>query len=199
MGVTLHSDATVAFPAYWVRGTRSKTELRKYVAQCTLTWLMFQRERGVHGAVMLDIDDTLIDGRESVAFGFEFMRDLYNALSIHFPIHIVTARPDDDHSNVMRMLAKRGFCIPPDRLHMLPTHLYGKSHSHVEDFKFHCYQRIAKRHGQVVARMGDKLWDVAHMDSLRGGDLSRVEDKDCYVFMDPRMGTCMSCKLPGEG
>ena len=193
-------DTNMPFPAYFVRGTRSKTELRMFVARTALSWLSFEYARGVRGAVMLDIDDTLIDGRENVAFGFEFMKELYNNLCYRFPIHIVTARPDDDHENVMRMLMKKGFSIPPDRLHMLPTKYYGKSYSHVEDFKFNCYLRILKRHGNVVVRMGDKMWDVSHMDSIRGTNayLAHVKDRECYIFRDPSMGRCMSCKLPGE-
>lgn len=192
-------DQKVTFPAYFIRGTRSKTDLRMFVARVTKQWLMFEYAQGTRGAVMIDIDDTLIDGRENVAFGFEFMHELYQYLSIYFPIHIVTARPDDEHTNVMKLLMKRGFCIPPDRLHMLPEELYGKDYCHVEDFKFNCFLRISKRHGCVVARLGDKLWDVAHMKSLRGGYLSHVKDKDCFVFKDPMMGSCMSCKLPGSG
>ena len=190
-------DTRVGFQASFVRGTRSKTEMRMFVARAAKSWLTFLYTQGRRGAVMLDIDDTLIDGRESVSHGFEFMHDLYQHLCVHFPIHIVTARPDDEHANVMRMLLKKGFCIPPDRLHMLPSKYYGKDYSHVEDFKFDCFARIAKRHGCVLARMGDKLWDVAHMDSLRGGYLAHVQDRDCYVFSDPLMGCCMSCKLPG--
>ena len=191
-------DPKINFPAFFVRGTRSKREQRKFLANVALSWLSFWYESGKRGAVMVDIDDTLIDGRENVTYGFEFMKKLYDSLSYRYPIHIVTARPDDDHDNVMKMLNKKGFCIPPDRLHMLPAQHYGKSHTYVEDFKFSCYQKILKKHGCVVARMGDKLWDVAHMDSMRGGYLSHVKDRDCYIFMDPRMGRCISCKLPGE-
>lgn len=198
MKLKLVRDPGPPFAAYFVQGTRSKTELRKYCAKCAESWLLFQQRHGLRGAIMLDIDDTLIDGKEAVAFGFEFMRELYDTLSIYFPIHIVTARPDDEHANVMKMLRSRKFHIPPDRLHMLPAHLYGKSYAHVEDFKFDCFQRLQKRHGRVVLRMGDKLWDVAHMASMRGGNLSHVKDRECYVFYDPRMGSCMSCKLPGE-
>ena len=190
-------DTQVSFPAYFIRGTRSKTEMRMFLALVAKSWLTFEYKKGKRGAVMMDIDDTLIDGRENVAHGFEFMQDLYKHLSVLFPIHIVTARPDDEHQNVMQMLVKKGFCIPTDRLHMLPAKFYGKDYSHVEDFKYDCYCRIVKRHGCVIARMGDKLWDVAHMKSLRGGYLSHVKDKDCYLFKDPSMGPCVSCKLPG--
>jgi len=205
MVLTIVRDAKVPFPAYIIKSkTRSKTELREYVASCATSWVMYQQRQGLRGAVMLDIDDTLIDGRESVAFGFGFMRDLYNTLHLHFPIHIVTARPDDEHGNVMSLLTKRGFCIPPDRLHMLPAELYGRSYSHVEDFKWERYKYIEKLHNLVLLRMGDKLWDVARLQSLRGtgeggtGNMSHITDPECYIFTDPGMQSCMSCKLPGE-
>lgn len=204
MGLSVAIDPKPPFAAHFVRGTRSKAELRRYVANCALDWVMAQRCLGQkEGAVMLDIDDTLIDGRENVANGFEYMRNMYAQLSMYYPIHIVTARPDDEHENVMQMLLRKGFCIPPDRLHMLPAKHYGGPLSLVEDFKFACYQQIKQRHKYVVLRMGDKLWDVAHMRSLRGDSaqpatLSHVTDKHTYVFMDPEMWPCMSCKLPGE-
>lgn len=190
-------DPKVPFPAYFVTGARGKTQLRAYVAQHARLWLRMQRARGAKGAVMIDIDDTLIDGNENVVNGFEFMRELYDEASLSFPIHIVTARPDEEHANVMVMLRKRGFRVPPDRLHMLPTHLYNRSSRHVVDFKWKCFLKIAQTHGGVVARFGDKLWDVAHHSSL-DTYLSHVSDGDTYIFLDPHMGGTYSAKLPGN-
>lgn len=194
--MNLAADPQVPFHALFVRGTRSKTEQRRFVATNALTWLKVQKKLGRTGAIMVDIDDTLIDGNESVAHGFQFMHLLYEEASLLFPIHIVTARPDDDHSNVMGLLKKKGFCIPPDRLHMLPANEYGKSLDHVERFKWNAFQKIRHLHGKVVARFGDKLWDVAHLDALHTY-LSHIHDRDCYIFMDPNLGHVYSAKLPG--
>ena len=196
-GATAVADPRAPFTAHVVRGTRSKTELRQFVAEQARSWATLQHRNGVRGAIMLDIDDTLIDGRDRVVNGFQYMRDLYSELSLLYPIHIVTARPRSDHAEVMRLLSRLGFAIPADRLHMLPTRLYGKSYKYVEDFKFECYKTIKDTHGNVVLRMGDKMWDVAHINTLRGGPLSHVQDASCYVFMDPQMAPCLSCKLPG--
>ena len=57
--------------------------------------------------------------------------------------------------------------------------------------------KIAKEHKGVVARFGDKLWDVAHYDSLHNY-LSHVCDSQCYVFFDPGLGGTFSGKLPGS-
>lgn len=194
----VEEDTRVAFPSYFVRYP-TKTAQRAFVAMNALTWLNMQHKRGCKGAIMVDIDDTLIDGNEAVLHGFQDMRDLYTKASVLFPLHIVTARPREDHHSCMKMLAARGFCIPPDRLHMLPTHLYGQDTSHVEDFKWQTFLNIAKAHQGVVARFGDKMWDVAHMKALRGGYLEHVRDRDCYIFYDPALKGTASFKLPGSG
>lgn len=193
--MTLTPDTKVPFPAFYVR-YKNKTDQRMFIATHALHWIRLQHARGYRGAVMVDIDDTLIDGNENVVNGFQFMKDLYLEIATLFPLHVVTARPDDDHAKCMRLLASRGFCIPPDRLHMLPAHLYGQSHTHVETFKWNTYLKIARAHGGVVARMGDKMWDVAHYRSLETS-LKHVDDKDCYVFFDPEQKGTASFKLPG--
>lgn len=147
---------------------------------------------------MIDIDDTLIDGNEAVQHGFQFMKEMYNEASLLFPFHIVTARPNDQHGRVMQLLRSRGFCIPPDRLHMLPSEHYGGSLSLVEDFKWKAYLEIARQHHGVIARFGDKMWDVAHLDALRMGAFHHVDDRDTYIFLDPNLKGTMSGKLPGN-
>ena len=143
---------------------------------------------------MVDIDDTLIDSRENTTHGFEFMKEMYSEASLLYPIHVVTARPDDCHSEVMRMLREKGFCIPPDRLHMLPSRYYDKDYSYVEQFKWRCFLKIAKDHHGVIARFGDKLWDVAHIDSLKSY-MKHIDDDAC-IFMDPQLKGTLSGKLP---
>ena len=198
MGGAIVLDPRVDFFAYHVR-YKLKTQQRQYISALAIAWIRFQKKRGCSGAVMVDIDDTLINGNEAVVHGFQYMKELYLAASLLFPLHVVTARPLDEHANVMKMLADRGFSIPPDRLHMLPTHLYDDDRvsSHVEKFKWQTALKIGKAHGGIVARFGDKLWDVAHYESLQTY-LKHVRDADCYVFMDPALQGTASFKLPGS-
>jgi hypothetical protein len=195
MSLTVHTDPKVDFRAFHVR-SRSKTDMRLFVATHALPWLQHQHRRGSSGAVMVDIDDTLIDGNENVVHGFQYMKALYNEVQLLFPLYVVTARPDEDRDKVMKMLHRRGFCIPIDRLLMLPTEHYNKDLAHVERFKWRSYLEIAQAHDGVVARFGDKLWDVAHHASLHTY-LSHVKDRDCYMFVDPNMKGTVSYKLPG--
>lgn len=194
------NDNVVDFPAFFFRGG-TKTEMRRAVAEFGQTWLELQHKRGAAGAVMVDIDDTLIDGNERVANGFEQMRDMYRATSKLFPLHVVTARPRSEHDKVVELLHKLDMPIAPDRLHMLPTRHYGGPTSHVEDFKWATFRKIADAHRGVVARFGDKMWDIAHLRALDRdayrGDQAHVQDGDSYVFLDPRLQGTLSLKLPG--
>lgn len=198
MTTTIVPDTEAPFPAFYVK-SRSKTDQRSFIASQAETWLAFQKKRKATGAIMVDIDDTLIDGNEAVQNGFQFMKHLYERFSRMFPVHVVTARPDDNHSVVMKLLWDKGFYIPPDRLHMLPAHLYDRDaeEGHVEKFKWECFRNISRQHKGVVARFGDRLWDVAHIRSLYDGNLKHIRHKDCYIFMDPSMGGTASYKLPG--
>ena len=193
---TTVSDHKVPFPAFIVRTPSSKTFHRNFVATHGLVWLRLQHRRGARGAIMIDIDDTLLDGNERVKNGFELMKFLYDAASQLFPIHIVTARPDDCHDQVMKMLAERGFCIPVDRLHMLPAESYGKGSELVEEFKYKTFVKIARLHHGCVARFGDKLWDVADFSSLHTY-LSHVDDAQTYIFLDPKLKGTASFQLQG--
>lgn len=195
MVVHVQLDTSVPFHAYFIRG-RTKTEQRQHLADEAMSWLVVQKARGVKGALVFDIDDTIIDGNETVQHGFQSMRHLYQAMSLLYPIHIVTARPDDTRNETMKMLHTRGFCIPIDRLHMLPADQWGKESRYVEDFKWTCVIKISVAHRGIVARFGDKLWDVAHVEALHSY-LRHVKDKDCYMCLDPAMNGALSAKLPG--
>lgn len=193
--ISTHEDKNTHFALFHVKA-KTKTEQRMFVAFHAYDWIRFQYKRGMAGAIMVDIDDTLIDGNESVNHGFQYMKELYNDVGVLFPVHVVTARPLEDHHIVMKMLKERGFVIPPDRLHMLPTEFYGRGNSHVENFKWKTFLAIAKQHGGVVARFGDKLWDVANAHTLHT-TLAHVKDEDCCIFYDPSMKGTVSYKLPG--
>ena len=54
-----------------------------------------------------------------------------------------------------------------------------------------------------MARLGDRMWDVAHHGRMRKGQLAHVSEKRCYLFCDPRLAAsprqaCLSGKLPGQ-
>ena len=201
--MNLTTSDKIKFPHMFVtpptkRHTRaSKTEQRRIVAEHALSWITYQHMCGAKGCILFDIDDTLIDGTEQAKDGFEFMVSMYHKVFRKFPVHIVTARPDDTRNRTMDMLESRGICIPPDRLHMLESHLWGEGDEFVEQFKWNCHVKCCKMHTSVIARFGDKLWDVAHIQSLHTY-LGFVKDEDCVIFFDPFLKGTLSGKLPGK-
>ena len=104
---------------------------------------------------------TLINGNEQNAFGFEQMTRMYSEFFNHFVFHIVTARPEEDRRRVEGMLRNKfNVHIPPDRLHMMDTQEYNAGDPElVVKFKHHAFQKI-HRELPVVARFGDRLWDI---------------------------------------
>ena len=196
--LSLVPDSSVPFPAFYVRGrSATQTRLREFVAQHALMWLRLQFERKRVGCVVFDIDDTLINYQENCSSGFEFMAKLYNEARMLFPVHIVTARPQDRHREVMELLNhKLKLPVDADRLHMLPSELYDLPHHHVEKFKWNKHLELEAKHGRVLARLGDRMWDVAHIKRMRT-QLEHVNHRECYIFFDPWLKGALSSKLPG--
>lgn len=196
MVVRLEPDPKVSFASYFVRA-KNKTEAREFVGLHALAWCRLQHKRRAQGALIFDIDDTVLDGHERVAHGFPLMQTLFHEAGMLFPVYFVTARPDDQHANVMRMLKDRDFVVPPDRLYMLSKRAYDHgTAADIEEFKFRSYCEIAKRHGGVVARLGDKAWDCHHLNALHTY-LAHVRDEDCHICRDPALKGTVSYKLPG--
>ena len=151
---------------------------------------------------MFDIDDTLIDDDQKVQKGFEHMRELFLICkTLKFPVYVVTARPDDDEEYVYGMMGRRGMHIEDKHLHMLPAKQYNekdddKRDKFITNFKFGVYLDLVKKHDRVLARFGDKFWDVTHKITIER-DLGHLPDTTCLIFRDRLQGMCVSYKLPG--
>lgn len=206
MTARVQRDEKVQFPAFHVNAPTKELK-RRFAAQNALTWCKYMHLNKSSGAIMIDIDDTIMNrNQNSECDGFGIVHKFYDEVSLLFPVYVVTARPDDAHEYVIRMLRKKGFSLPPDRLYMLPRDMYDGPTRNVEVFKWKAYLNIAKKHGGVVLRMGDMLWDVASLRSLHAcaerpsgsGYLSHIHERDCYIFMDPALNGTYSVKLPGR-
>ena len=98
---------------------------------------------------------------------------------------------------MLQLLKDVGIPVQPDRLHLLPSAWWNDVEK-VEAFKWGKYRELAQAcPGGVVARLGDMLWDVAHIRSLHTY-LSHVEDGHSYLCFDPYMGDTLAAKLVGR-
>lgn len=201
-------DPKVPYPLFHVKNTRSKTHARRFIAEHALLYLRYMYEhKKARGAIIFDIDDTIIDYSQKVKGGFEHMKQLWSELHPLFTIYVITARPEDQREKVIDMLHKLHFCVDPDRLHLLPTEDYDKHFKYTERFKWKTFKKIEaemkSRNQRVVARFGDRVWDVGSLQSLHktkttAGELEHIADNATVVFIDPCMHGCLSSKLPGK-
>ena len=79
------------------------------------------------GAVVFDIDDTLVDGCERQVHGFKEMVDLARYVQGHprLRLHVVTARPRDSRAHILKLFAKNmGITLEPGNLWTLSTEHY---------------------------------------------------------------------------
>ena len=200
--MTFSRDHQCRFPAYLVSG--SHAHQRRFVAEHGKTWLSTCARMKLRGAVVFDIDDTLIDGKQEVVRGFQDMLETYqHAKRLGFPVYVVTARPDDDEEYVYGMLSRREIHVTPEHLKMLPAEHYNVEDDKerdelITDFKFGKYLEFVKKHNRVLARFGDKLWDVCDKNTIVQ-DLNHVSNRHCWIGRDCRQGMCVSYKLPGDG
>lgn len=181
------------FPFARIRDT--KTRQRRIVADHALMWIDSQILAGRKGCVIFDIDDTLVNGSEQAKGGFEFMVRMYKSIRRRVPVQIITARPWDTFDKTMEMLESRGIHVDAAHLHMMdPDEWEHGSTDDVERFKWVCYVKCRDLHGHVIARFGDKLWDVAHIKDLK---TPLAEDAESVLFFDNKMKGTLSGKLPG--
>ena len=192
----------VNFPCFLVHPGKGSGihQLRRVVADHALLWIKYQYSSGrTQGCVIFDIDDTLVNHQEQIRQGFEFMTEMYADVHELYPVHLITARPDYTRAKTKEMLKKRNIHIPPDRLHMMDGDEYDNGDSEVvEKFKWDKMKKCMKEHeNTVIARFGDRLWDVAHLHSLNTY-MKDIEETDCCIFFDPYLNGTLSAKLPGR-
>lgn len=198
----LLTDRSVSFPAFYVKG-KNKTETRELLATHAMYWLKNQVRLGKKGALYFDIDDTIISSNNGVSmYGFTFLQDVFKEFQHIFHIHIVTARPERGRAETIDQLKSKKLYVMHDNLHMLDDKVY--DHGTNEDFarfKWTAYLKIREKHGEVIARFGDKMWDVAHFTALYSDRpyLKHVDDTAGYMFSDPRLRGTASYKCPGVG
>ena len=117
--------------------------LDKYLRHCDRT--------KCKGALIFDIDDTLVDHRERP---IREVYDTYQKFRHRFPTYIVTARPSCYRKETEDMLRRNQ--ITYDKLFLLPP----REEHDPGLYKWRLRRQIAKKHGRVLAACGDQSWDA---------------------------------------
>lgn len=119
--------------------------LDRYLRHCLRT--------GVHGALVFDIDDTLIFARSSSLI--PDVAAIYKKYSRHFPTYVVTARSNKWEAETAEQLHRHGL-DGYRKLLLLPD----ADRADPGVFKWRSRCDIRRKHGRVLAAVGDQAWDA---------------------------------------
>lgn len=161
-----------------------------------LMWLGFQASIGRMGAVVFDIDDTLVDDREQKLLS---VCKLYaRCQRMGFVCAIVTARPDgaQNRAETERMLRAHGIHGWMS-LQMMPSS-YKIDREGISKYKRDARNAV-RRHHDIIANIGDQWTDlityplVEELHALR-----RQPVEMCAILFPPRSDGEVAIKLVGR-
>ena len=166
----------------------------RYVMAWFDAWMRFQAKCGTRGAVVFDIDDTLVDGNEErihpVARAYRLCQEY------GFRCCIVTARPEsvENRRETMQMLNGHGVSNW-ESFYMMPSSIKVKDVAHISHYKRSCRDDIETRH-RIVANVGDMWHDIVRFP-LTGATriIDTCKDQDCAVLFPPMSHGEVAIKL----
>lgn len=187
-----------AFPIIHIGGSR-KAVKRELIAEVGIRWIdRFAQTKPRNRrppAIIFDIDDTLVDYQENRRSGFERMTDLFKyARQSGVRLYVVSARPESTRGRVISLLTDIGCGVDSVNLKLMTDEAYKDgTMDDVVEFKDSSYEGIA-RVSNVIARFGDKLWDIARPADVQA-HFAHFSEKSCLVFLDKNH---LCAKLPGN-
>lgn len=186
--------------AILLRGT-AKQPKRECLALIGKQWIqeILRTQQPLTPAIVLDIDDTLVDGDERVEDGFQQMADMVTCARLKgVSIHFVSARPESTAEDVLKLLHQARCAVDKRNLWLMNDKEYdSKNMKYVIRFKNKSYTDIRKQN-RVIARFGDRLWDIARPVIVdRSLSTSELNDRSCFVTIDPTH-LCLCAKMPGS-
>lgn len=191
MGVRFHTHRAAFCLASIAGGTdRENTQLAmswlKY-------WCNFQKKIGERGAVVFDVDDTLVDKSENA---IPAVVDAYRFCGrLGFERVIVTARPNTSTNRKHTAAMLRANGIDEWRsLYLMPP-MEDPSAASISRYKWEARRDVAKRH-RVIANVGDMMHDhvlVPCSRQLRA--LDDIDPRSCAIFFPPGAHADVCVKL----
>lgn len=206
-GQTIHFLGTVTETARKDAAKRELAANRRLVAEHLNDWLqtkagMQTSKKAGSGAIICDFDDTLVNDKEKVDDGFESIRKAIVEASLVFSLYIVTARPMSDHRKVVEKLRALGFAVAPSHLFMMTDDDYFQKGNRkvalaARTFKWESFLKIQKKeNGNVLLRMGDRLWDILPEPEKHERAFEKhIDQRQAFMFLD-NQSKCLCVKLP---
>ena len=175
-----------------VSGTESQRI--KYLMTWFEYWIRFQARCGVRGAIVFDIDNTLVDDDEK-RIG-PVVRAYRLCQHLGFLCAIVTARPDGpmNRKETMKMLRSHGV-DDWESFYMMPNSIKIKDTEHISAYKRAARESIASRH-RIVANLGDMWHDLLRFPLHESHRIVKMlSHGDCGVLFPARSHGEVAIKL----
>lgn len=155
--------------------------LHNYLSHCA--------RRNIKGALVFDIDETLIDEQDR---DIRDVIQLYKRFRHTFPTYIITARPDRYRRYTKDQLERHHIdCYK--RLFLLPND------THPGKFKWNTRKHIEAVEGRILATVGDQMWDVVpHPIDARFRSMSNNPHRGALIQRSRQCGE-VGVLLPSTG
>tara|TARA_B110000046_G_scaffold179646_1_gene209155 strand:+ start:673 stop:1302 length:630 start_codon:yes stop_codon:yes gene_type:complete len=170
------------------------TQKHEFTTQWLEQWLRFQTIHvGVRGAVVFDIDDTMIDHEEQPIAAVVRIYNLTKTLGLRRAI--VTARPESEENRQYTIQALEMCGITEwESLYMMPDTRDVTTES-VSVYKREARDDIETRH-RIVANIGDMWHDLVRLPLHHANRcLESMGDAECCVFFPPMSHGEVAVKL----
>ena len=182
-----------------VRGgtRRAKTSL---VVHWLRAWLEAKAASSTRGAVVFDIDKTLVDEDEAAITA---VTSLYQYCQRYFQCYIVTARPDvPGNRRLTEQMLAANTVRRWRKLYMMPENVHARITDEdslrevVSRYKYAARCDIASRAGRILASISDTWHDLVRYPLTRGDVVADLSDDDCAIFFPRGSHGEAAAKLP---
>ena len=173
----------------------SVAEQHKAAVDWADTWLQYKMKQGANGALIFDIDETVITLEETE---IKPMCALFRKYRKLFNCYFITARPRTHKSfmDTMRVLKKLDLLGFKD-IYFMPKRSYdAKRDDYVLKYKFETRNKVCEReNGSVLVRFGDMVWDIVSTSKNKKID-NLLDTQDCAIVFVPGLNGEVGVKLP---
>lgn len=182
-----------------IEGTVS--EQRKKTMQWLDLWLTHEIKKGRRGALIFDIDETVIENTNNGEVLIKPVADLYKKYrDMGLPVYFITARPSvrGNKQETEKMLSRMGLGGYRN-IYLLSKEFYDQGHMGVHKFKHSKRIEVLNICKDVLVRVGDMAWDSLPPSTTFRNDtsiLKKIKNEDSYIIFHPKQNE-VSIKLPG--
>ena len=171
---------------------KSPKHERKIAMSWLKYWLNFNSMIGKNGAVIWDIDETLVDNDE---LPYKEVQETWDTcIKKGYTCVVLTARPDfpANRTHTKKVLQRHGF-YPYEALYMMPEDLH-PTEKNVSRYKYAARDDVSKRH-KIIGNIGNRCTDLWRFPQ-KHEVLRNISDSESAIIFPNNSHSEVSIKLP---